>query len=205
MANVTVSGFDVFQGMISGTQSRDNISFLDRKLEEFKGSLSHAGRHIAERARKFFDDYDFEGINRTVRAFQRKMESRFVPNDVRPMRKIGEFQQAGTTNIRWMHANPTFRRTWQKGRCEGWGDKYFDLEPGSVGESHTDYKKVMNGLTQFTEEGHSYNVTYFDAIEDGREELDLDQQNDIRESWDWLEHFLSLGGDDPSSPSNNSL
>lgn len=205
MASVTVSGFDVFQGMVSGTQSRDTINFLDRKLEEFRGSLSSAGRHVAERARKFFDDYDFEGINRTVRAFQRKLENRFVPNDVRRLRSIGDLQQAGTKMIRWLHANPMLRRTWQKGRCEGWGSKYFDLEPGVVGEAHSDYKKVMNGLTQFTEEGHNYNVTYFDAIEEGREELDLDQQIDIRESWDWMEHFLSLGLDDPSSESNNSL
>lgn len=205
MANVTVSGFDVFQGMISGTQSSDNISFLDRKLDEFRGALSNAGRHVADRARQFFDDYDFEGINRTVRAFQRKMENRWKPNDVRRLRSIGEFQQAGTAMIRWLHANPSFRKTWQKERCEGWGDRYFDIEPGVSGEAHTDYKKVMNGLTQFTEEGHSYNVTYFDAITDGREELDLDQQVDIVESWNWLEHYMALGGDDPSSPGNSSL
>lgn len=205
MANVTVSSFDVFSGMVSGPQSRDNINFLERRLDDFRGRLGEVGRRVADRAREFFDSYDFDGIRRTVQAFKRKVENRWTGNEIRAYRSIGEFQHAGLNMQRWMHANPMLRRMWQKERCEGWSKTYVDMEPGAIKETHTDYKKVMNGLAQFDDENNVHFVTYFDAIDDGTEELELDQQLDIRESWDWLEHYLRLGGDDPSSPGNGSL
>lgn len=205
MANVSIGSYDVFNSMVNGVQSRENLSFLEQRLGEFRDRLTDAGRRVADRARELFDSYDFEGIQRQVRAFKRKMEHRWDRNDIRPLRTIGDLQQAGLQMQRWLMANPTVRRMWQKERCDGWSRSYVDMEPGALGESHTDYKKVMNGLAQQDEEDNTYFVTYFDAIEDGREELDLDQQLDIRESWSWIEHYLKQGGDDPTSPTNASL
>ena len=205
MATVSYSSFDVFNSMVNGEQSRENISFLERKLGEGLEYLTDAGRRTMQRARDFFEGYDFEGVSRSVRAIKRKVEDRWRGDDIRPLGTMAQLQNAGLTMQRWLMANPNLRGTWQKGRCDGYSDTYVDMEPGAIGANHTDYCKVMNGMMQTNEEGHCYSVTYFDAIVDGREELQLDQKIDIQHGWDWSDYYLALGGDDPSSQSNGSL
>lgn len=206
MANLITADNDLFTAYVHGQQRRSNRDFLQRHLEQGSNVLREGGRRFMERAREAFESFDMESVERGLRAVKRRLTGRWTENDVRPLFTMGDLQQANVRMQRWLMTSPLARKMAAKDRCWGFRDSYVDLEPGAVGERHTDWKRVHNGQAVTDEEGNTHFVTYFDALdENGHEQLQHDEQRDIIESVDCLEFFLSLGKDDPSSQSNGSL
>jgi len=206
MANVIECGGELFTAMLHGRQRVENRSFLADRLDRASDMLTETGRKFMSRAREAFDAFDSEAIERGVRAIKRKLTGRWQEPDIRPLSSIGEFQQASIKSQRWLMADPVLRGLVHKDRAHGYRDTYVDMEPGSVGERHTDYKRVMNGIVVVNEDGDAESTTYYDAIdENGVEALQLDEQNIIIDNWDWQRHYLAQLQDDPSSHSNGSL
>ena len=206
MANLITADNDLFTAYVHGQQRRSNREFLQRHLEEGSNLLREGGRRFMERAREAFDSFDLEAVERGLRAVKRRLTGRWTGNEVRPLFTMGDLQQSNLRMQRWLMTSPLARKMATKDRCWGFRDSYVDLEPGAMGERHTDWQKVHNGLAVTDEEENTHFVTYLNALDDdGREELQLDQQNDIIASVNCMEFFLQLGKDDPSSQSNGSL
>lgn len=206
MANVIEAGNDVFSAMMHGRPTANNLRFLGDQLSRASNVIGEATQRFMNRAREAFESYDLEAVDRSLRAIKNKHDHRWQSHEVRALKTIGEFQQASLRMQRWSMANPMLRTLHHKQRCNGWQDTYVDLEPGVWGERHTDWMKVNNGMAVTDEEGNTSFTTYFDAYDEhGAEELTFSEQQDILQSWNYLEHYLRLGGDDPSSPSNGSL
>jgi hypothetical protein len=206
MSNTASANADVFNAVLFGEQRSENRRFLQRHLEQASSTVTEHGRRFLDRARKTFESYDSASVSRSLRAIKRKLDHRFDLDDIRALRDMGALQNAGFKMQRWNMANPKVRQSWQRGRCHGYADTYVDMEPGALGETHTDYKKVMNGLPVTDDNGDTTWVQYFDALdENGDEELQHDQQLEVLETWDWQNAFQALGGDDSTDPANGSL
>lgn len=198
---------DVFRSMAYGAPRTEDREWLRGDIEATAARLGrHAGEFI-ERARSRFESFDLRGLDRKLDAIKRKVRHGFDDDYIRPISKIGQYQHAGFNMQRWVMANEKARRLYHTDRLNGYSGDYVDNAPGKIGEDHLDYRKVMNGLCQFTEEGDEFFVQYSDAFDDeGREELTFTQQGTIRDViWNNLEQIIAEGKDDPTDKNNGSL
>jgi len=154
-----------------------------------------------------FNSFDFDKIERKIDALKRKVTHLFDKDEIRPMSRIGQFQQAGPEQQRWLMANPRAKRLYERDMMNGWRDSYINTNPGRFGDDDPDYQQVMQGLHQFDENGNAHFVQYLHLYdEDGRTELTFGKQTTIRDSlWANFESFLDEGLDDPSDEHNGSL
>lgn len=205
MANAISGGDDLFSAYINGKERVENRNFLARQWDNVSSNVQARGKAFLDKARSVFEEYDTDILDRGLRAIKRRMDARWGDNEIGPLGTIGEFQNANVKMIRWMRANPRVRKMAAKGRCHGWGDLYVDLEPGLWGERHSDYQRVMNGMAQTDDEGDTTFTTYFDALDDGNEELTFGEQLDIIRGWQQLEAYMDANLDDPTDPHNNAL
>lgn len=207
MAQAIYADDRLFRAMTFGAPKSDDRDFLRSYIEAGATRLGKNADSFLSRARERFESFDLVGLDRKLNAFARKVRHMFDDDYIRPMSRIGEFQQAGPSMQRWCMANQKMQRLARSGVANGWRDQYKDPYPNRSGEDHPDYQAVVNGLATVDEHGHSSYTQYFNVYDrDYREELTHYQQTTIRDVvWQNLEALLAAGGDDPSDPDNGSL
>lgn len=205
MANAITCNNDVFSAYMHGTERADTRSFLAKQWDSVSSAVRARGGAFLERARQTFEEYDRDAIDRSLRAIRNRGDNRWGDNEVAMLRTIGELQNANAKNIRWLRANPRIRRAVKGGRCNGWEGLYVDLEPDRIGEDHTDYQRVMNGMAVTGEDGNTHFTTYFGASDDGEEELTYGTQLEILRNWELLEQHMDANLDDPTDPLSGAL
>lgn len=190
-----------------GLPSVRERAMLRDRLERTALSFGLEGSDFFNRAMERFNSIDFDRIGRKIEAVIRKVEHIFDRDIIRPMHDIGDFQQAGPTQARWIMANPRAKRLFESDMIRGYRDLIEPQYPGKFGDDDPDYQQVMNGLPVFDEDGNSHFVEYLHLYdEDGRTELTFRQQTIIRDSiWENFNAHLDAGLDDPSDEDNGSL
>lgn len=190
------------------TYAPPTYELMDRIAQQFDGlseRLTERGRAFMDRAREYVEQYDIDGIRRRAQAFTRTITNMWAPNQISLLEDIGALQHAQPVMQRWLMANPRYRREVHRGRAAGWRETYIDLEPDYVGEEHSDYRRVMNGMLRTTEQGHEYYTTYPDVYENGVEELELCDKSNLLASWELTNWYLDEGDSDPGDPYNGKL
>lgn len=207
MAIAVYADDNVFQALAYGAPRSEDRDYLRDHIEAAASRLGRTASAFVDRARERFESFDLRALDRKLDAVKRKVRHAFDSDDIGPMTRIGEFQNAGINKQRWLMANVKARRLAHADRMYGWRDSYVDMEPGRVGEQHRDYRQVVNGIARTDEHGHRFIEQFFDVYdEDRREELKFGDQTMIMDCmWENLEAIIAEGKDDPSDPSNGSL
>jgi hypothetical protein len=207
MAIAVYADDNVFRSLAYGSPRSDDRDFLRSHIESAATRLGKSGAAFLERARERFDSFDLHALDRKLDALKRKVRHAFDDDSIRPISRIGQFQQAGLNMQRWCMANTKTRRLVAADRMHGWKETYIDVEKGRFGEQHSDYRRVVNGLAATDEHGHTTFTQYMDCYDaDYREELKFGDQTLIRDViWANLEAIIAEGKDDPSDRNNGSL
>ena len=207
MAIAVYASDDDYGFMRYGLPSSNERSMLRDRIEHTARSHGLLDSDFYRRAVDKFNSIDFERIERKIEAVRREVTHIFDRDIIKPMSSIGEFQQAGPNQARWLMANPRAKKLFEQDMIHGWRDMFTNRNPGRYGDDDPDYQQVMNGLAQFDEEGNEKFVQYLHLYdEDGRTELAFADQVRVRDSmWANFNAFLDEGLDDPSSEENNSL
>lgn len=207
MAIAVYADDDTFRALAYGAPRSHDRDYLRDHIASAASRLGRTASAFIERAQQRFDSFDIHALDRKLDALGRKVRHAFDSDDIGPMIKIGEFQQAGILRQRWLMANPKARRLASQDRSWGFRDTYRDMEPGRIGELHSDYRKVTNGIAVSDAEGNTTIPQYFDAYDaDYREELKFGDQTMIMQCmWANLEAIMADGKDDPLDPNNGSL
>lgn len=196
-----------FGAMHYGLPRSEDRAAIRRRLENTARSYGMAGSEMYDRAMSRFNSFDFEKIERKLDSLKRRITHLFDNDEIRPMSKIGEFQQAGPDQQRWIMANPRAKRLHEKDMINGYKGSYKSRYPGRIGDDDPDYQQVMHGLFNFDKDGNAVSTQYLHLLDDdGRTELTMGQQTTIRDSlWENFSAILDLGQDDPSDKDNSSL
>lgn len=96
----------------------------------------------------------------------------------------------------YIMCNPIVNEAYNKNRCYGYQDTYFDFEPDSVGEERNDYQRVMDGVLQFDNEGQGL-IKFYSNHDDT--ELSLFDKVSILDTWDVVARCMAEGMD-PTEP-----
>ncbi|QTH80349.1 hypothetical protein PA10_00149 [Pseudomonas phage pPa_SNUABM_DT01] len=196
-----------FGVMHYGLPRSEDRAAIRQRMENTARSFGLTGSDLFSKAISRFESFDFDKVERKLDALKRKVTHLFDRDEIRPMWKIGQFQQAGPVQQRWLMANPRAQKLFEADMMYGWRDTFVNHHKGRYGEENPDYRAVMDGLVVFNEEGGAVCTQFLtDRDADNRGVLNFSDQTLVHGSmWANFGAFLDEGLDDPGDPNNGSL
>ena len=194
-----------FNYLIYGEKDPGTLNYLENQFTKFSNVLSDAGHAFFSNAKSVYDSFNSSEALRLARAAVRKVGSLFRPDAIRSILELGDMQTAPLTMQRFIMAEPTVRQMYHEQRIDGYSDSYVDMDPGVTGENHYDYRRVMDGIVQTTDDGDEFVTWYIDDLRDGDRTLDITEKVDIMNTWDIVKDLLLNGDRDPTSVWGNKL
>ena len=211
MAQIIDGGTLTFDALVYGKMHSGTQNFLASKVQDMTYGLTDAGRRFMSGAQDLYERVSGSEAARMLRAAGRAVSNVWRADDIRTLIDIGSIQHAGLQMQRWIMAEPTIRSLYHKEQVDGYSDTYVDMHPGVVGESHYDYRRAMDGLVMVAEEEDEEGefgwsaTTYFEDLYEDDNDLDLEEQLDIQDTWRALREHILRKGDDPTSKFNAAL
>ena len=205
MATVMSGGNHIFDSLAYDAPHPATQQFIQQQINTGTHLLTEAGARFMETSRSLYEKISGSEAMRIARAAARAHSGMWNVNRIKPLTTIADFQHPPKVMERWIMAEPTVRQLYHEQRCDGYSESYIDPEPGLVGEAHYDYRRVMNGMVQEHEEGGWYANCYYDEMLLDEEELNVDEQVDIIESWTNIVSAIRNGKEDPTSKWNSDL
>ena len=196
---------DIYNAQVYAPPHPGTIRFLQNAVENTSERLTNAGQEFMSLAKNAYDKFHGSDVMRKTRAAMNQISGAWQRNTISPLVTVEELQIAPPVMHRWLMAEPNIRSLYHKQMCDGYGDMYIDAEPGAIGESHQDYRSVMDGIIVETDDGGWTSTQYFDDIHEDDKVLASDEQFDILRSWAALATAVMSGGSDPTSRWNAEL
>jgi hypothetical protein len=206
MVQVVYGGTHEFDALIYGAERHPGtMQYIQNQIQNTSQTLTDASRSFYNRATELYDQFHGSQAMRQARAAIRRAGSVFQEDRIRPLYEIGEIQNAPQSMIRFIMAEPTVRQMYHEQRCEGYGDKYIDMHPGTIGENHYDWRRVMDGVVVDVDEGDWKASFYLDDLIDGDRHLLHEEKLDVLTTWDFVKAMMEEGKSDPTSPFDSNL
>lgn len=205
---IVYGGDDAFSASISGIQNPINRQYFQQQVSQAEAligsSFGEFGQRFVQGAKDLYERFNGDRAMEIARAALNQVRGIFQADIVRTISDITQFQIATPVMQRWIMANPAMRALYHDQRCDGYSDSYVDREPTKIGEDHYDWRRVMNGAVVMTENGW-YANQYAELMMPGEEELAVDEQFRILNTWDSLQNLIYQGAKDPTNVWNNDL
>ena len=207
---VVKGGSAAYRALVFGPQNQGNQSFFDSQVASVVNAGNEFGQAFANRVLEIRETFNNSAAVQLAKAALNRTRGIFSPNVVKTLTEVTDMQNAKSLMQRWMMANPEVRTLYHQQRCDGFSDSYVDMHPGKIGEAHYDFRRVMDGMVQETEDGFFIDM-YAEQILPEDEDFDFDEQKAVLRTWLSLEHAIVLAHQDPdkhrdpTSAWNNSL
>ena len=211
MYNSTISGVDAFDALAFGTPLQSNLDYFQQQYQQVMQNASHfvgdIGNKFMQSVQNIYQTYVSPAAVERIKSVLRVAGDDNMNNIVKPLEGLEALQQASLTMQRWVMTNPIIRETYHQQRCDGYSDTYLDMDPGTVGIVHYDYRICTEGYV-YVEEGNEeqepefkYSIYYSsDELREGDSELSLSEKVDIHDAWSLTNAYLERGVEDPTSP-----
>jgi hypothetical protein len=118
----------------------------------------------------------------------RKNNVNIVDNYFTELLTFEALQNANPTMQRWVMAHPVVRQEYINNNIEGYPDSYVNIFGNDIGSEDYNYRRVMDGVVQDTEDGFVINH-YIDELLPGDRELDHNEKAVILNTWDAIDWF----------------
>lgn len=205
MAHLLDGGSDTFDALVYGRPHPGTLQFLESQATQVSHHLSQAGQQFMAGAYDLWDRINGSTAMRVMRAAARAGRSLWQTDEIRALTDIGEIQYAPLKMQRWIMAEPTLRKLYNKQSCAGYEGTYLDAHPGDIGEGHYDWRRVMNGMVQVDEDTGLWHADeWSEELLPDDSELTLEDQVDVLDTWNILRDHLTRhrdaeGIEDPTS------
>lgn len=206
MANVIEGGSAAFDYLLYGERDRGFANYLDQMRDEAVRHLGSTAQQFVMKTKENVERFYGSDAMRLARAAVRKVASLYEIDEIYELSNIGQLQHAPPKMLPYVMAEPELREMYHQQRVEGYGDDYIDYQPGVVGEGHTDYENVVDGIFMQCKDDEEacVSTSYLHLDEDNL--LDHDQQMGIMlVTWEQVRIALSKGKEDPTSRFNATL
>jgi hypothetical protein len=201
MATYVQGGADLIDALGGGLPDESTKQWFAQHTQAVTQTLSATGQAFFERARTMYQTISESQALQMLRNLRNKMDDVWSGNKIQPLQTLAALQTAGPIMQRWVMAEPTLRARYLNQEVEGYGENYTNYHGDAVGESHFDYRRVMNGVVVVPEDDSKEFVLrhYYDPLSDDERELTLYEKIDILNTWDLVKSLLEEGGEDPTS------
>lgn len=205
---IVYGGDDAFAAAICGIQNPVNRQYFEQQIANARSVIGNTfgdfGQRFVQGAQDLYERFNGERALEIARAALNQVSGIFQSDIIRNVRGLTSFQIATPVMQRWIMANPVVRELYHAQRCDGYSDSYEDNAPGVIGEKHRDWREVMNGMVQFTDDSW-YTNQYAELAPFDEESMPVDDQFRVTNTWHELEQILFKGLKDPTSVWNNDL
>jgi len=178
---------DAFNAQLYGAPHIDTINYVKNQFKEVPVFISKLATNMYNSAMEIANKYtssdliDFiSNVNRNIKQEMRN------DNVIVAYSALEEFRTANLFMQRYIMANPVIRELFHKQQIDGYADTYIDIEPGSIGEDHYEWRRVMTGMM----DENGICSTYVDKLRPEDKELTMQQQCDILDTWYWAEKLV---------------
>lgn len=201
---VVIEGdLNTWDALAYGEKNPVNLDYLRNQLTNIPQALNEFTNNFYSEARNLFEKYNGSAAQRLIKSVTRSVQSLFRADTIHSMFELGELQNANIVMQRWNMANPVIRNLYHNQKCDGYSDTYVDMEPKAIGETHYDYRRVMDGV--IVDSDDDWVVKFYpDEIKTGDRELDHTDKMTILDTWKIMEMFVKAG-EDPTSPYGSKL
>jgi hypothetical protein len=197
---------DAWCAAVYGQNSANALNFLQEQYQRIGGYATEAARNFYESSKKAFNHFNGTQAMQYARKVLGELNMASEAKYIIEMTTLKDFQTCSVTMQRWVMACPDIRELYHKQRCDGYSSTYQDLHPGKIGEDHYDYRRAVNGLAEFKEDGGYEAVIYSEELHDDDRELDFGEQLAIRHTWLAAQALLKFSGNkDLTSKEDESL
>ena len=200
------AGYEVLNNVLFGQPSQSTTDYFAGVQDSINERTDLFASDFIERSKSVFKNTYSSRAVELARAAVNKAGSLFSPDIIKELVTMTDFQMAKPKMRRYLMANPFVREMWQDNKCEGYGGDYIDHEPGTLGENHYDYRRVVDGIVRTDDKSEDYFANhYFEELRADDEPLTVGEQLDIYDSWPTMNHFMRLAQKDPTSSWNCDL
>lgn len=202
---IVYGGQTAFNALAFGSKPPEMRSFFEERLQSIGSGLSSFGERFKTRATELFNSLHSDNAVQIAKAALNQVRGFFTPDTIVNLTTIEDLQIAQYQMRRMVMANPKVRSLYHRQRCDGYSDSYVDADPGKIGWDHYDYRRIMNGIVEVTDESWRFTSVAQD-LRPGDSELDFhDQFSVVAHTWPALESIMEMAGKDPTSEWNNDL
>lgn len=211
MSQVISGGFDAFESSVFGRPHANTLQFLQNQFENYDSSaISAASNAFINTAKSMFERVNSSDAMRLARAAVHRVQSMWLSDEIQELTTLANLQHAPLTMQRYIMAEPSIRNLYLQQACDGYSDTYVNIHGKDIGESHYDYRRVVDGLMVIPDleanPDAPWTITcYQDDLLEGDQDLMLAEQVDIRRTWDNMRDEISMHRVDPTSKYNASL
>ncbi len=197
-------GTNGFDAIIYPDQPLINQQYFQNQISTFSNTLNDFGRQFMEAARDAYQAINNSEAVHMAKVAIRAAKGIFKTNQIMPLNDLVDFQAATPTMQRWVMACPEVREMYHKQRCDGYSDSYVDMHPGFMRDDHYDYRRVMDGVIEATDD--SWSVKFYpDDLLEGDRELDHHEKSMILDTWATARLFMDGAKADPTNPFGGKL
>ena len=179
-------------------QSQVMESYLYNQVANVASTLNDVGQKFMSTNRDVFERLNNSQMMLEAKALLRNTIGINNPNIVRYLYTLDAIQDATPYMQSYIMANPVMRELYNKQLCNGYSDTYIDIDPGTIGNDHYHYRRVVDGMMLEKDDEWVCNNYYEDLLGDDRD-LDIYEKIDILSTWEVMNLFIKEGFD-VSSP-----
>lgn len=201
MPQILFGDADTAVAGLFGQQTNSFKEYLHNSLNNYTAQIAPHAAGIVEAVTTRFAEQMSTGAQRKIEAFRNKVAATWQADMVKVLGDVGQIQQAPDSMVRWVMAQPDIRQHFIEGRCEGYGDRYVDNNPGGVGLNHYDYRVATSGVVMQEDDAFVVRNHYEHLYEEERE-LTLLEKNAIQVTWETMCASMETDITDPTSEWN---
>ena len=196
----TTDPFTAFSSIVHQDDGTSDFNYFKNKVSRMSSMALNASTEFLQRGKQIFESV-YSGA--TMNAARHAIDSvkGVMSTVIHRCMDLDQLKLANLISQRYFMANPVVREVYNKQLCDGYSQTYHDLEPGKIGSDHYDYRRVIQGMTQFNEDdGEAYSEHFDEVLLDGDKELEFNEQIAILDSWELMSSFMLSGYLDCTNP-----
>ena len=198
----------VMDYLIYPEQSPMNQYWIQNQFSAISGTLNEIGKKFMDSSKELYNKINDSDLIRRAKAAVKSAIGITHINEYYYYNTLDQMQTATPFMMNYMMANPVIRDLYNQQMCDGYSDVYVDAFPGTIGDTHYTYRRVMDGVIQDTEDAEgNYDwkaKLYFEDLLPGDRDLAIEEKSRILSTWDVMNLFIKAG-QDPTNPRGGTL
>lgn len=192
--NVIQGGDDAFNALLYPEQLEVNRGYFVNQINQLANTVSNTASSFYQRTQALYDQLNSSEAARIAKNALRAVNGLFTSDVIYEMTDIDRMQLAKPTMQRFIMANPKVRSLWNEGLLDGYSDSYVDINPGTISDTHYDYRRIMDGVVMETADSYSVNF-YPDELRPNEIVITHNDKICVLDTWRNIEALIEQGLD----------
>ena len=178
-----------------GRTSAATQEYIHSNIQNYVSQIGEGVSNIADSVMARYNEINNSAVVNRIENMRNRLNAMWQSDTIRHLHTLNDLQQAPIVMQRWIMAEPTIRASFNRDGCSRYDGKYIDVRPGGVGNTHYDYRRVMNGVV---DEG-SY-TNFYEPLIDPADVLTTFEKAAITATWNVINGMIDESNTDVTDP-----